>query len=91
MHVCLSVCLCAILSIGNSLDCLDHVCSRPYTVCSADLKLSLVGKHQLDNAAAAIAAAHVVREQGLGSITQESVEQGLQQAQLPGRLQVQQP
>ncbi|DBA93106.1 TPA: hypothetical protein ACH3X2_003424 [Trebouxia sp. C0005] len=55
-----------------------------------DLKLSLLGQHQLDNAAAAIAAAHVVREQGLGSITQESVVQGLQHTNLPGRLQVMQ-
>ncbi len=50
--------------------------------------LSLLGQHQLDNAAAAIAAAHVVQEQGLGSITQESVVQGLQHTNLPGRLQV---
>ena len=42
----------------------------------------------MDNAAAAIAAAHVVREQGLGNVTQESVVAGLQSTTLPGRIQV---
>ena len=54
----------------------------------ADLKLSMLGRHQLDNAAAAVAAANVLREQGLGRITHETVIQGLQQTSLPGRLQV---
>lgn len=53
-----------------------------------ELRLSLLGRHQLDNAAAAIAAAHVVREEGLGNISQDSVIAGLQQAALPGRIQV---
>ena len=57
-------------------------------MCVADLKLPLLGHHQLDNAAAAIAAAHIVREQGLGSITHDSLVEGLQQTMLPGRLQV---
>ena len=48
----------------------------------------MLGRHQLDNAAAAIAAAHVVREEGLGNISQDSVVAGLQQAALPGRIQV---
>lgn len=52
------------------------------------MRLHLLGRHQLDNAAAAIAAAHVIREQGLGKITQESVLQGLQATSLPGRMQV---
>ena len=54
----------------------------------AELKLHMLGQHQLDNAAAAIAAACVVREQGLGHISQDSIVQGLQQTKLPGRLQV---
>ena len=43
----------------------------------SELKLALLGRHQLDNAAAAIAAADVVREQGWHSITQDTVLQGL--------------
>ena len=54
----------------------------------ADLKLAMLGQHQLDNAAAAIACASVLREQGLGHISQGSLVQGLEQTQLPGRLQV---
>ena len=54
-----------------------------------ELRLQLLGRHQLDNAAAAIAAAHVVREQGLGNVTQDSVVSGLQNTTLPGRIQVQ--
>ncbi|KAL3150534.1 hypothetical protein ABBQ32_000350 [Trebouxia sp. C0010 RCD-2024] len=53
-----------------------------------ELKLALLGRHQLDNAAAAIAAADVVREQGWLGIAQDTVLQGLQQTALPGRLQV---
>ena len=54
----------------------------------ADLKLSLLGRHQLDNAAAAITAAHVIRDQDFGNITRESVLQGLRETHLPGRMQV---
>ena len=54
----------------------------------AELRLQMLGQHQLDNAAAALAAACVVREQGLGQISQDSIVQGLQQTKLPGRLQV---
>ena len=54
----------------------------------ADLKLSLLGQHQLDNAAAAIAAAGVLKEQGWQNITQDSLLTGLQQTTLPGRMQV---
>lgn len=54
----------------------------------ADLKLSLLGRHQLDNAAATIAAADVLREQGWQNITQDSLLRGLQQTTLPGRMQV---
>lgn len=54
----------------------------------AEMKLALLGRHQLDNAAAAIAAADVLREQGWQSITQDTLLQGLQQTALPGRLQV---
>lgn len=53
----------------------------------ADLKLSLLGRHQLDNAAAAITAADVLKEQGW-QITQDSLLRGLQQTTLPGRMQV---
>ena len=54
----------------------------------AELKLALLGHHQLDNAAAAIAAADVLKGQGWQSITQDSLLTGLQQTTLPGRMQV---
>lgn len=57
-------------------------------LCYAELKLQLLGQHQLDNAAAAIAAACVLRDQGIGEISQDSIVTGLQQTKLPGRLQV---
>ena len=50
--------------------------------------MCMLGRHQLDDAAAADAAAHVVRKQGLGNISQDSVMAGLQQDALPGRIQV---
>ena len=59
-----------------------------HTAFDAELKLQLLGQHQLDNAAAAIAAACVLREQGVGDISQDSMLTGLQQTKLPGRLQV---
>lgn len=54
------------------------------------MRLQMLGPHQLDNAAAAVAAASVLRGQGLGHISQDSIVQGLQQTKLPGRLQVRQ-
>ena len=59
-----------------------------HTAFDAELKLQLLGQHQLDNAAAAIAAACVLREQGVGDISQDSMVTGLQQTKLLGRLQV---
>ena len=53
-----------------------------------DLKLALLGRHQLDNAAAAITAADILKGQGWQSITQNSLLRGLQQTTLPGRMQV---
>ena len=49
---------------------------------AADLKPSILGQHQLDTA-------HVVREQGLGCITHDTIIQGLHHTSLPGPLQVQ--
>ena len=62
--------------------------ARLATCLLADLKLSLLGDHQLDNAAAAIAAADVLKGQGWQSITQDSLLTGLQHTTLPGRMQV---
>lgn len=56
--------------------------------CKTDVRLRLLGAHQLDNAAAAVAAAAQARRCGLERIDLQSVAAGLEAAQLPGRFQV---
>ena len=50
-----------------------------------DLKLKLVGEHQLLNAATALTAIEVVKELGL-TVSKEAVVQGLLKTRWPGRL-----
>lgn len=50
--------------------------------------LRMLGSHQLDNAAAAVAAAACLRRHGLDCITLQAVRAGLAEAALPGRFQV---
>jgi folylpolyglutamate synthase/dihydropteroate synthase len=49
--------------------------------------LRLLGAHQLDNAAAAVAAAACLRQHGLERIDLQAVAAGLEAAVLPGRFQ----
>ncbi|KAL4430613.1 hypothetical protein ABPG77_005853 [Micractinium sp. CCAP 211/92] len=53
-----------------------------------DVQLRLLGSHQLDNAAAAVAAAACLHRHGLERITLQAVKEGLAEASLPGRFQV---
>lgn len=53
-----------------------------------DVRLRLLGEHQLDNAAAAVAAAACLRQQGLDRISLQAVAAGLEAATLPGRFQL---
>jgi dihydrofolate synthase/folylpolyglutamate synthase len=53
-----------------------------------NVALSLRGRHQLANAATAIALAEVLRARGFSSITRESVIDGLESASHPGRLEL---
>ena len=48
----------------------------------------LTGRHQLRNAALAIAAAVELREQGLEQITADSIKRGIRETHWPGRFQV---
>src|SRR5262249_18456852 len=52
-----------------------------------DLELALLGAHQFENAAAAVAVAEVLRGRGL-SIPEEAIRQGLRDVRWPARLQV---
>ena len=52
-----------------------------------NLELSLLGAHQLENAAAAAAVAETLRAQGL-PVDERAIRQGLREARWPGRLQV---
>ena len=52
-----------------------------------DLTIPLLGRHQLDNAAAAVAALEVLEEKGF-NVSAESIARGLAGVDWPGRLQV---
>jgi dihydrofolate synthase/folylpolyglutamate synthase len=52
-----------------------------------ELSIPLLGRHQLDNAATAVAALEVLAEQGF-AVTGDSIRRGLSQVDWPGRLQV---
>jgi dihydrofolate synthase/folylpolyglutamate synthase len=52
-----------------------------------DLELRLLGEHQLENAAAAVALAEVLRDRTGLAITEEAIRRGLREAHWPARLQ----
>jgi dihydrofolate synthase/folylpolyglutamate synthase len=52
-----------------------------------ELSIPLLGRHQLDNAATAVAALEVLAERGF-AVTGDSIGRGLSQVDWPGRLQV---
>ena len=52
-----------------------------------DLRLNLLGEHQLENAGAAVAAVNALRERGL-PVDDEAIRQGLREARWPARMQV---
>jgi dihydrofolate synthase/folylpolyglutamate synthase len=54
---------------------------------SYELSIPLLGRHQLDNAATAVAALEVLAEKGFG-VSKDSITRGLAQVDWPGRLQV---
>ncbi|MFH1031062.1 MAG: folylpolyglutamate synthase/dihydrofolate synthase family protein [Chloroflexota bacterium] len=51
------------------------------------LSIPLIGRHQLENAATAVAALEVLAEKGF-KITRDSIEKGMERLSWPGRLQV---
>ncbi|KAL4858271.1 Dihydrofolate synthetase [Chlorella vulgaris] len=53
-----------------------------------EVRIRLLGAHQLDNAAAAVAAAACLRRHGMRGIDMAAVAAGLAAAQLPGRFQL---
>ena len=63
-------------------------CPPPLHAAPADVQLRMLGSHQLDNAAAAVAAAACLHRHGLGGITLQAVQAGLAEASLPGRFQL---
>lgn len=54
----------------------------------SNLRLSLLGEFQKQNAALAVSAVHLLREQGADKVTEQTVQEGLERAYLPGRLEV---
>jgi dihydrofolate synthase/folylpolyglutamate synthase len=55
--------------------------------CSRELWLPLLGAHQMENAATAVAAIDALGERGV-AVSEESIEQGLRRLSWPGRLEV---
>ena len=53
-----------------------------------ELEMGLLGSHQTDNAAAAIAAALVLQKDGFPSIEKGAIREGITSARMPGRFQV---
>lgn len=53
-----------------------------------DLRTALLGAHQVENAALAVAAAEVLKRNGLAPIEEISVREGLALTQWPGRIEV---
>jgi len=52
-----------------------------------DLRIPLLGAHQLENACTAVAAIHVLRQQGV-SIGEEALRRGLRNVHWPGRMEI---
>jgi folylpolyglutamate synthase/dihydrofolate synthase len=75
----------------SSTDPLSSLLGNITSSSSSEVKLSLVGDHQLDNAAVALTTAAVIKSndnKSFGNITLSSALQGLSQATLPGRFQL---
>ncbi len=53
-----------------------------------DLKIRLLGAHQMENAAAAVTAAEIAAERGKFDLDESSVRRGLESARWPGRMEV---
>jgi dihydrofolate synthase/folylpolyglutamate synthase len=68
----------------------DTFSRYPLTVMGKEILVEspLVGRHQLRNAALAIAAAEELAKAGFAEITAESIERGIRQTRWPGRFQV---
>lgn len=63
-------------------------CMLVLPILNAEVRIRLLGAHQLDNAAAAVAAAACLRRHGMRGIDMAAVAAGLAAAQLPGRFQL---
>ncbi len=53
-----------------------------------DMQVELKGKHQVDNAALALAACEILKQGAAGNITEITIRQGLKSTQWPGRLEI---
>jgi dihydrofolate synthase/folylpolyglutamate synthase len=74
----------------DAKDAKQYIYRYPLAVMGEQIlvETSLVGRHQLRNAALAIAAAVELNQQGFAGITAKSIETGIREAQWPGRFQV---
>lgn len=79
----------AVTLAACAIACLYWITRRETNICAGtDVKMSMIGEHQLKNAATAAAAAHVLQQTGFSKLTRQAVCAGLAQAVLPGRCQV---
>ncbi|MGG1400382.1 folylpolyglutamate synthase/dihydrofolate synthase family protein [Bacillus salipaludis] len=65
-----------IFSLKNAFDSLEAI------------EISMIGKHQTENAALAITSAQYLNQKGLISITEQSIREGLKKAYWPGRFEI---
>ncbi|MDQ6599835.1 bifunctional folylpolyglutamate synthase/dihydrofolate synthase [Bacillus salipaludis] len=65
-----------IFSMKNAFDSLEEI------------EISMIGKHQTENAALAITSAQYLNQKGLISITEQSIREGLKKAYWPGRFEI---
>jgi len=74
----------------DAKDAKQYIYRYPLAVMGEQIlvETSLVGRHQLRNAALAIAAAVELNQQGFAGITAKSIETGIREARWPGRFQV---
>jgi dihydrofolate synthase/folylpolyglutamate synthase len=74
----------------DAKDAKQYIYRYPLAVMAEQIlvETSLVGRHQLRNAALAIAAAVELNQQGFAGITAKSIETGIREARWPGRFQV---
>ncbi|MBI0576521.1 bifunctional folylpolyglutamate synthase/dihydrofolate synthase [Neobacillus cucumis] len=53
-----------------------------------EIEISMIGKHQTENASLAITSAQYLNQKGLISITEQSIREGLKKAYWPGRFEI---